>query len=341
MRKKAMTFVFLLMILDVTLIVIRLSNPSHAFQEETSDKSRIKQIKTADEVSANDEEIEQNYYLDLVSLEPNQETLEIANDNYSMPEDLKTDLINIFKDYKEGSSFLVVSLTDGMAFGYNIDQSYSSASTIKAAYALYLYKLLADEKANFNDEIAYEAKFYNKGTGVIKDSPYGTVYTVKDLIYNMIHESDNSAYLMLLNKYKWDGFNEMLDDLGTPEIHLSNTSRWGKLSCRSSAIIWQEIYRFSKTDQEGKELFDLLLNAKYNYFKEVLSETASASKTGFTPTVVHETGIVMDDDNPYIVVILSNTGGNSNNAHAHVINGISKIVPIMQQYKEYKNNQEK
>ncbi len=341
MRKKAMTFVFLLMVLDVTLIVIRLGNPSHAFQEETSDKSRIKQIKTADEVTTNDEKIDQNYYLDLVSLEPNQETLEIASDNYSMPEDLKTDLINTFKDYKEGSSFLVVSLTDGMAFGYNIDQSYSSASTIKAAYALYLYKLLADQKVNFNDEIAYEAKFYNKGTGIIKDSPYGTVYTVKDLIYNMIHESDNSAYLMLLNKYKWDGFNEMLDDLGTPEIHLSNTSRWGKLSCRSSAIIWQEIYRFSKTDQEGKELFDLFLNAKYNYFKEVLPETESASKTGFTPTVVHETGIIMDNDNPYIVVILSNTGGDTTVAHTHVINGISKIVPIMQQYKEYKNNQEK
>ena len=341
MRKKALFVVSVLMVVDALLIVVRLSSPTHAFQEETSDKSRIKEIKTAEEVTPQNVETGENYYLDLVSLETNETNFEIVNNDFVIPEDLMSDLTNTVKNYKEGSSFLVVSLTDGMAFGYDIDKSYSSASTIKAAYALYLYKLVAAGKANLNDEISYEAKFYNKGTGTVKDSLYGTKYTVKDLIYQMIHESDNSAYLMLLNKYKWDGFNEMLDDLGTPEVHLSNISRWGKLSCRSSAIIWQEIYRFSKTDEEGKELYDLLLNAKYNYYKEVMPDVVSASKTGFTETVVHETGIIMDETNPYIMIILTNTGGNMSNAYNQVKTTISKIAPIMQKYDEFKTRIEK
>ena len=51
--------------------------------------------------------------------------------------------------------------------------------------------------------------------------------------------------------------------------------------------------------------------------------------------VVHDTGIVMDEKNPYIIIILSNTGGSMNNAYAHVKNMFSKIAPIMQDYNNY------
>ena len=162
MHKKALFIVSVLMVVDLALIVVRLSNPSHAFQEETSDKSRIKEIKTAEEIKPTENMTEQNYYLDLVSLEANDNTFEIVNNNFTIPEDLLTDLTNTIQGYKNGSSFLVVSLTDGMAFGYDIDTSYSSASTIKAAYALYLYKLAAAGKANLSDEVSNEAKFIIK-----------------------------------------------------------------------------------------------------------------------------------------------------------------------------------
>ncbi len=343
MHKKALIIVAVLLVFNVGLLIVRLSSNSHAL--ETSDESRIKEIKTSDEVKEekqtnnNEMNMQENFYLDLVSLETESDTFMLKNTKYNVSENLQNDLNSTISNYPYDSSYLVVSLTDGMSFGYNIDTSYSSGSTIKAAYALYIYKLVADGKANLEDKIAYEAKFYNKGTGNIKNSAYGTEYTVKDLINQMIHESDNVAYLMLLNKYKWDGFNEMLDDLGTPESHLSNTSRWGKLSCRSSAIIWQEIYRFSKTDAEGQELYDLLLNAKYNYFKEILPDNVSASKTGFTEMVVHETGIVNIGQNPYIVIILSSTGGDMNRAYNHVKNVFAKISPILEEYNNFKMNE--
>ena len=337
MRKKALFIVSILMVMDLFLIIIKVSDNSYALKDDNNEKSTTKEIakkeyevKTAEEVDNNKTD-----NVDMVSLDIPNDAVSVVNSEYRIPDNLLSDLNNTIASYGSGSSFLVVNLNNGMSFGYNIDNAYASGSTIKATYALYVYKLIAAKKASLDDTMSYQAKYYNKGTGLIKNSAYGTVYSVKDLLYNMIHESDNVAYLMLLDKYKWDGFNDMLDDMGAVELHLSNTSRWGKLSCRSSAIIWQEIYRFSKTSQEGAELFDLFLNAKYNYFKEILPDVSSASKSGFTEMVVHDTGIVMDEKNPYIIIILSNTGGSMNNAYAHVKNMFSKIAPIMQDYNNY------
>ena len=331
MRKKALIITSILMIIDLLLICVKLSDQSHALSD--NDKSQYQkkdiEVKRAEEVKVRDDNI------DIISLSYGQNSIELKNSEYTIPENLKNDLNNTINSYTPGSSFLVISLNDGMSFGYNVDNSYGSGSTIKATYALYVYKLIEKNKASLDDTVTYEARFYNKGTGLIKDSAYGTVYTVKELLYNSIHESDNVAYLMLLDKYKWDGFNEMLDNMGISESHLSNTSRWGSLSCRSSAIIWQEIYRYSKVSREGKELFNELLNAKYNYFKEILPDMESASKSGFTEMIVHDTGIVMDESNPYIVIILSNTGGSMNNAYYHVKNMFSKIAPIMLDYNSY------
>ena len=340
MRKKALVGVSILLVLSVLLLIIRLTDSSsYALPDNiTNGENYDQEQDTQDpqiEVKTKEEAKKESDYIDLVSLETTDGVVDLRGSEFSIPQNLLDDLNNTINSYTAGSSFIVVSLNDGMSFGYNIDQAYASGSTIKVSYALYIYKLIDAKKASLDDKIAYEAKFYNKGTGIVKNSAYGTEYSVKDLLYYMIHESDNSAYLMLLNKYGWDGFNQMLDDLGATELHLGNISRWGKLSCRSSAIIWQEIYRFGKEEGAGAELFDLVLNAKYNYFKEILPDVPSASKSGFTETVVHDTGIIMDEQNPYIVIILSNTNGSMNSAYNHVKNMFSKIAPIMQAYNEY------
>ena len=54
--------------------------------------------------------------------------------------------------------------------------------------------------------------------------------------------------------------------------------------------------------------------------------------------VVHATGIVMDDVNPYIVVVLSSANGDMGSAYYHVKNTFSKIAPIMVEYSKYKTS---
>lgn len=336
MHKKALIIVNGALLFCCTLLLVtRLTRDnSYALPDTVNDKEIVEKhkelkVKTKEEAKKNTD------YIDLVSLDPIETAVAVKNSEFTIPEDLLNDLNATINNYAPGTSFIAVSLNDGMTIGYNIDQAYPSGSTIKVSYALYVYKLIDQGKASLDDKIAYQAKFYNKGTGLVKNSAYGTEYTTKDLLFYMVNESDNTAYLMLLDKYGWDGFNEMLDDLGAVELHLGNISRWGKLSCRSSAIVWQEIYRFGQKEGAGKELFDLVVNAKYNYFKEVVPDIPSASKSGFTETVVHDTGLILEGDNPYIIIILTNTNGNMGAAYNQVKLMFSKIYPIMNAYNDY------
>lgn len=336
MHKKALTFVTGCMLFCcILLLSARLTkNNSYASPQTVKDEEN-QVLKKELEVKTKEETKKSTDYIDLVNLDSINNNVEVKNSEFVIPEELLNELNSTISSYTPGTSFIAVNLNDGMTIGYNIDQAYPSGSTIKVSYALYVYKLIDQNKASLDDKIAYQAKFYNKGTGLIKNSAYGTEYTIKELLYYMINESDNSAYLMLLDKYGWDGFNEMLDDLGAVELHLGNISRWGKLSCRSSAIVWQEIYRFGKKEGAGAELFDLVVNAKYNYFKEVIPDIPSASKSGFTETVVHDTGLILEGDNPYIIIILTNTNGDMGTAYNQVKMMFSKIYPIMKSYNEY------
>lgn len=260
-------------------------------------------------------------------------TISIADSDFKISDALLTDIYNTINNYGASSSFYIVSLKDGMSIGYNVDKGYETASSIKAPYALYIYEQIAAGNIDPNQEIMYEEHHYNKGTGVIKKSDFGTIYTVRDLIYYSVTESDNIAHAMLHKEFGVKGYNDMLRNLGTKQLYLTNSNPWGYTSPRSAALVWQEIYNFSLKDEEGITFLNLLSNGKYNYFKEVMPLIPSASKTGFANKDVVETGIVFGDS-PYIAVAIANKGGNIG-AYTQVLKLVSHMNDVMNEYNAY------
>ena len=140
---------------------------------------------------------------------------------------------------------------------------------------------------------------------------------------------------MLHKEFGVSGYNEMLRNLGTKYLYLAPNNIWSFTSARSSALIWQEIYKFSYESQEGINFMNILANGKYNYFKEIIPNKPSASKTGFASKDVIETGIVFDQKNPYIAIAVANKGG-SIGAYTEVLKLINYINDIMNEYESYK-----
>ena len=233
----------------------------------------------------------------------------------------------------KSSSFYIVSLNDGMSIGYNVDKRYATASSIKAPYALYIYEQIAKGNIDGDQLLTYQSRFYNKGTGIIKNSDPGTEYSVRDLVYYSLHESDNIAHTMLHRTFGVKGYNQMLKNLGTKELYLTQHNPWGYTSCRSAALIWQEILNFSVKDTEGITFLNILANGKYNYFKEVMPTIPSASKTGFANADVVETGVVFDKS-PYIAIAMANKGGHLG-AYTQVLKLINLMNDIMNEYNAY------
>lgn len=260
-------------------------------------------------------------------------TISIADSNFRISDELLNEIYDTINTYGTGSSFYIVSLEDGMSIAYNIDNRYETASSIKAPYALYIYKEIEKGNIDPNQQIIYESKYYNKGTGVIKKSDFGTVYTVKDLVYQSLYESDNIAHIMLHKNFGVNGYNQMLRNLGTKQLYLAASNPWGYTSARSAALVWQEIYNFSVDSDEGITFLNILSTGKYNYYKEVMPTIPSASKTGFANKSVVETGIVFDD-RPYIAIAMANKGGNRG-AYTQVLKLVSHMNDIMNEYDVY------
>lgn len=273
--------------------------------------------------------------IDIASKSYTANTISVADSNFKISDELLNEINSTISSYGASSSFYIVSLNDGMSIGYNVDKRFETASSIKAPYALYVYKEIDAGKVDPNQQIVYEEKYYNKGTGIIKKADFGTSYTVRDLVYYSLFESDNIAHGMLHRTFGVKGYNNMLKNLGTKQLYLTAGNPWGYTSARSAALVWQEIYNFSIKSDEGITFLNILSNGKYNYFKEVMPSIPSASKTGFASKDVVETGIVFGNQ-PYIAIAIANKGGNIG-AYTQVLKLVSHMNDIMNEYDKYLN----
>ena len=271
--------------------------------------------------------------IDIASKKYTSNTITVLDSDFKISDELLLEINNSINSYGTGVSFYIVSLNDGMTIGYNVDKGFETASSIKAPYALYIYKEIAAGNINPDQLISYEEKYYNKGTGIIKKSDFGTTYSVKDLVYYSLNDSDNIAHIMLHKNFGVKGYNDMLKNLGTKQLYLTAGNPWGYTSSRSAALVWQEIYNFSLQGNEGIEFLNILSNGKYNYFKEVMPTIPSASKTGFASKDVVETGIVFGE-HPYIAIAIANKGGNIG-AYTQVLKLVSYMNDIMNEYDVY------
>ncbi|MEG1256199.1 serine hydrolase [Clostridium sp.] len=232
----------------------------------------------------------------------------VQNSEFTISEELLDEINNVIIGYGSQSSFYVVSMEDNMTFGYNPDMVFETASTIKAPFALYCFKEIAAGNGSLSEEKVYEERFYRDGSGILQYEPIGGIYTLEQLLFYTIDCSDNIAYYMIHDRFWNEGYNNMLKDLGCEQYYLPNGSRWGWASPKSAALIWREIYKFSKECYEGDIYFNMLLNAQYSYIKPGLPEYKSAHKSGWTEVLCHDTGIVFAEK-PYIIAIMTDNSG--------------------------------
>lgn len=340
MKKHLGLIIFILFIsvfvLSISLYTIKLSHSNYESNKKDVDNthySDFDELSYQESFDVSDFSGLTENTIDIPSKKYTNDSISISDTDFRISNELTNEIYDVINSYGKNCSFYIVSLNDGMSIAYNIDKKYETASSIKAPYALYIYEQIDAGKIDPNQQIMYESKYYNKGTGVIKKSDFGTIYTVRDLLYYSLNDSDNIAHIMLHKNFGVKGYNNMLTNLGTKQLYLTAGNPWGYTSARSAAIVWQEIYNFSIRSDEGINLLNILSNGKYNYFKEVMPSIPSASKTGFANKDVVETGIVFDDK-PYIGIAIANKGGNIG-AYTQVLKLVNLMNDIMNEYKDY------
>lgn len=246
-------------------------------------------------------------------------------------EQLKT----LYNESGEHFSFLYRDLYTGFTVSYNEESPIFTASTIKAPAMIYLYELASKGQIDLNEKLQYTSNFYSGGSGRLKNKPVNTFYTVGELIEYSIHDSDNIAYAMLMNRFKRSNVLSFWQSLGTSHIFTLNTI-WGVTSARDASIYMLELYRFYLENKEyGGKLFDYFKNAEWKLITNKEGQAVTANKGGWSDKAIHDVAIVFDE-NPYLLVIMSNLGEGN---YPYLFNNTSKIVgQLHEEYWKFKEN---
>jgi len=253
----------------------------------------------------------------------------VNNSDYVIPAEYSELIAEHIGANTQTAGFYAIDLSTQMSFGYNATADFFSASTVKVGYALYCFSEIAKGNASFTDRITYKRSHYIGGSGSTQHSVYGTIFTVKVLLYRMLYDSDNIAFYMLIDMFGLDGYNEMTADLGcTNKITLNN--KWGHLTPHELGLIWQEIYYFKDTCEEGEIFWTYLTGNLFNDIKAALPKYSEvAHKSGWNDDACHDSGVIVSET-PYIIVVMS---GNKS-SHAYISKIIRYIDDIMTDYNQ-------
>ncbi len=236
-------------------------------------------------------------------------TVTANNTLYDPNHEIINQIYNLIASYGINCGFYMIDLDSYATIGYNAESDFDTASTIKAPYCLYLMKEINKGNKSLSDILTYQERFWEISSGVIKFSTPGTQFTVEEVMNYTINISDNTGYYMLKDYGGYEGYNQMLTELGC-KTWLSGGINWGKFTPHDLGVIWNEIYNFSMECEEGQYLMNLLINAKYGFIKDGLKKYDKvAHKSGFNDHGYHDAAIIFDENGEakYIMVIMTQT----------------------------------
>ena len=241
----------------------------------------------------------------------------------------------MYKNNNQYFSFLYKDIQTGLTISYNEHAPIFTASTIKAPAMIYLYEKASLGEIDLNEQLTYDGSYYSEGSGVLKTKNLNTKYTIKELIEYTIHESDNIAYWMLMQRFNRNDMYEFWTNLGTENIFKYNTI-WGYTSSNDAAIYMEELYRFYlENNQYSNTIMDLFKNSGWKVISNKNGEFNTASKGGWSEESFHDAAIIFEK-NPYILVIMSKTGESDYN---YLFQATSKLVgQIHEEYWQYKED---
>lgn len=235
------------------------------------------------------------------------------------------------------TSVFFLNLNNSGWFSINATDTFIPASLLKLPMLMSYYKLSETEENLFDQKINYNGENYNKlknlGNGTITP---GNTYTVKELMEEMIINSDNNA-LQLLYKYRQESLKSIFNDMKIP---LPNTddeiSSKDFLTTRDIGRFLLVLYNSSYlTADNSEEALEILSRSVFKdgivagvpsniVVSHKFGERTLLEKNNPTKSELHDCGIVYHPRVPYIICVM--TKGSDLDSEKLQIQKISKII---------------
>lgn len=216
----------------------------------------------------------------------------------------------------------------------NVDKQWVPASTVKTYVAMYAYKQIQDNKLSLNDFILIDPKNVVSTELETEELPVlaeGQSVSVERLIKQMIIQSDNTAYNVLLDVLDRQEISKYIQSLGLTnsvigsKLNLDSNQQQSELNVSAYSLNVTTVQDYSRAFDLIKrrkipganELFTILSEQKINNMLPLFlpKNVTVAHKTGDLDPLYHDGGIIIGPNRSYILSVFSNLGDPSIIAH--------------------------
>ena len=210
----------------------------------------------------------------------------------------------------------VEDLATGMTSGVNASANLPAASTIKIPVMVEVFKQMEAGDLDLTRVVHLEASDRDWGWGDMADARPGTARTIKQLLWLMITQSDNTATNMLIRVVGRQHINATMRELGLRNTRLgdyirseTDTIRYAlRTSPLDMVALLDKIARDKLIDEwSSREMLAILTGQTHNGLLPVPlpKDVKIAHKTGSLHDTLNDVGIVYRDDEPYIIAVMT------------------------------------
>jgi len=217
----------------------------------------------------------------------------------------------------------ILDLTDGRIFSVNADHVFPTASSIKIAVLVELYRQDqetrsgAKGKASLDDTYTFDPKDLVEDSRIMAGLTAGVTHvTNRDLAQFMVAVSDNAAANILIDRVGKDNVNAMLRGLGLSKtilrrkmIDIAAARRGDENVATPEEMVrlLEAIYKEKVLNKEATAaLIKQLSTLKQSYIPRLLPESIQvANKPGELEAVRTDSGIVFASNRPFAMSVMT------------------------------------
>ena len=236
---------------------------------------------------------------------------------------MQSELEAVVSDYEGVAALHIVDLTSGDRFAVRDELQFPQASAIKVPILLELFRRAESEPDILRRRVTMTDAVRTGGSGVLQVfTDGGSALSLEDYAIVMIQHSDNTATNVLIDELGTDAINDLSGSLGARQtllqrkmIRPGESARGNEnLSTpRDAALIMEKIARCDLPMSAAscgrvREILELYKDGPIR--EPVPRDIAIAFKPGGITGVSTVWGLVDVPDRPYVIVVMSNYGGN-------------------------------
>ncbi len=234
------------------------------------------------------------------------------------------------------------SLDGKNGYVYNENKLISSACTVKAAFACFvLEECEAQGISIWSEKLTYTKADKNTGSGVIKNDPIGSEYSIAEILRVLLYHSDNTGYNILVRRFspetattkRLEKFNNWLAKIGGANLAYQTSDgsvaylQYGSATVMQRYHEWLYIWNYINSSAKyAKSLETYLKNTLYCYITMWMSgKHTYLHKSGWSDgnyTSAADCAIV---DGQYLLVVITQDY-TIKKGHADTVKNIGKAT---------------